>query len=245
MWNRRSFLVYVRVKLHGHKENNVNFTVFFAISVLTRLLLSFDTMLALMPGEWGRKLRTVVNTSHSALLCLTNLEPQEYVQANYSKKGKKESAKVVVKTIGISGGPAGEIEYYNNPQLCAEVHNASIIPLCVRFLTCLAGLAVAGLIFPGAVSLMGAVYGALLITVFYALLRPLADLIALPANLFLFGLAAPFTDALFVWWASAWIGGLSFTYMQGVAVALLVSAAFIPYSTWRQNRLRFFEVRGI
>ena len=107
----------------------------------------------------------------------------------------------------------------------------------LRLLGCLAALSLGGLLFPGAASLSGVLLGALLLTFFYLLIRPLLLTLALPLNLLLFGLLTPLADALLIRWAAAWVSGLTLSYWQCVTVALLISLAYYPYSLWKQHQL--------
>lgn len=56
---------------------------------------------------------------------------------------------------------------------------------------------------------VGALCAGLPLTVFYVLLRPVMQTIILPINALVWGLLTPLTDALLVWWASAWMPGFS------------------------------------
>jgi uncharacterized membrane protein YvlD (DUF360 family) len=102
---------------------------------------------------------------------------------------------------------------------------------------CLAALSLSNLIFPGSVNLFGLLMGTLLLTIFYVLLRPLLLTLALPFNLLLFGLVTPLADALLIRWAAAWVSGLTLTYWQCVAVALLISLAYYPYALWKRRQI--------
>jgi len=61
--------------------------------------------------------------------------------------------------------------------------------------------------------------------------------LALPFNLLLFGLVTPLADALLILWTTAWVSGLSLGYWQCVAVALIISLAYYPYSRFKQRQL--------
>lgn len=113
-----------------------------------------------------------------------------------------------------------------------------------RWLGTVAALALSALIFPGAADVGGVLLGSLMLTILYVLLRPLLLTLALPLNLLLAGLVTPFADALLIRWTAAWVGGLTLTYPQCVAVALLLSAAYWPYSTWKQRYLQIKAAGG-
>ncbi len=59
----------------------------------------------------------------------------------------------------------------------------------------------------------------------------------LPLNLVGLGLATPFADGLLVLWTSAWVGGIHFTYLEAVAVALMISLAYLPYAYAKEQRV--------
>nr|WP_122012182.1 phage holin family protein [Maliibacterium massiliense] len=107
-----------------------------------------------------------------------------------------------------------------------------------RVAGCALSLCAAGLLFPGISSLGGVLWGTLMLTLLYTLLRPAMQAIIAPLNLVVLGLLTPITDALFVWWTSAWVGGLALSYGQSIVVALLISLCFVPYSCWKQRLLR-------
>ena len=107
----------------------------------------------------------------------------------------------------------------------------------IRLAGCLAALSLSNLFFPNTAALSGVIFGALLLTLFYILIRPLLLTLALPFNLLLFGLVTPLADALLLRWAAAWIRGLSLTYWQCVTLALIISLAYWPYSQWKQQQL--------
>ena len=110
--------------------------------------------------------------------------------------------------------------------------------LLIRLLGCLAALGLASLLFPGAASLSGIILGALLLTVFYVLMRPLLLTLALPFNLLLLGLVTPLADALLIRWATAWVSGFTLTYWQCLPLTLIISLAYYPYSLWKQQQLK-------
>ena len=99
--------------------------------------------------------------------------------------------------------------------------------IAMRWLGCVAALAISSLLFPDAVTLPGVLVGASMLTALYVLLRPVLLIPALPFNLLLFGLVTPFIDALLIRWTAAWVSGLALTYWQCVATALLISAAYM------------------
>lgn len=76
-----------------------------------------------------------------------------------------------------------------------------------------------------------------LLCLLYLLVRPLMQLVILPFDLFLFGLVSLFADALLIRWAAAWTPGLSLSYPQALAAALVTGLCFWPYASARKNRL--------
>lgn len=109
--------------------------------------------------------------------------------------------------------------------------------IIVRFTCCALALWLGCLLFPQACSANGILAGSIMLTILYTILRPLLLAIILVFNLHLFGLLTPLADALFLLWTSAWVNGLSLSYWQSVAMALLVSAAYFPYSLYKERML--------
>ena len=109
--------------------------------------------------------------------------------------------------------------------------------IAMRLLGCLAALSFSALLFPGAATIPGVLLGTLMLTLLYLLIRPLLLTLALPFNLLLFGLVTPLADALLIRWTAAWVGGLTLGYWQCVALALIISLAYYPYSYWKQHQL--------
>jgi len=116
--------------------------------------------------------------------------------------------------------------------------------ISIRLLGCLAALSLSSLIFPGAANLSGVLLGTLMLTLLYMLIRPLLLTLALPFNLLLLGLVTPLADALLIRWTAAWISGLTLSYWQCVALALLISLAYYPYACLKQRRLQLAQQRG-
>ena len=79
-------------------------------------------------------------------------------------------------------------------------------------------------------------WGSLMLTVLYTLIRPFIQTLILPVNLFLGGLLTPLTDALLVSWTAACVHGLSLGYWDGVLVSLAIGAAYLPYARRRRGR---------
>lgn len=100
--------------------------------------------------------------------------------------------------------------------------------LFARLVGCVGAFALCGVLFPGACTLLGALWGGAFLTLLYALIRPLLQTLLLPLNLILFGIFTPLTDALLVLWACAWTPGTSLGYWQAVCAALLVSLFWLP-----------------
>ena len=110
--------------------------------------------------------------------------------------------------------------------------------IVLRFIGCLSALSLSALLFPGAADISGVLLGALLLTLLYVLIRPLLLTLALPFNLLLLSLATPLADALLIRWTAAWVGGLTLSYWQSVALALIISLAYYPYSLLKQRQLQ-------
>ena len=74
-------------------------------------------------------------------------------------------------------------------------------------------------------------WGSLMLTVLYTLIRPFIQTLILPLNIFLAGLLTPLTDALLVSWTAAWVHG----YWDGVLISLAIGAAYLPYARRRRG----------
>ena len=100
MWNRRSFLMRVRVKVKGARPR-VHFSVLAAIYVLHELLLSFDALLCLLPGKWGAYTRGSVDSAATVLCGIMNMAPQNIVHVDVEHH--KQSIQVDIGSVGIGG----------------------------------------------------------------------------------------------------------------------------------------------
>ena len=78
-------------------------------------------------------------------------------------------------------------------------------------------------------------WGSLMLTVLYTLIRPFIQTLILPLNVFWAGLLTPLTDALLVSWTAAWVHGLSLGYWDGVLISLAIGAAYLPYARRRRG----------
>lgn len=70
-------------------------------------------------------------------------------------------------------------------------------------------------------------WGSLMLTVLYTLIRPFIQTLILPLNVFL--------AALLVSWTAAWVHGLSLGYWDGVLISLAIGAAYLPYARRRRG----------
>lgn len=242
MWNKRSFLLKIRVKL---RDEGKRFGFFLLLSLLPlhHLLLSCDAAMGMLRGR-AQAAWLAMNAVHGALLGIMAIEPQEYAHIEVQDK-KRQNVYVDIRTLGlgftnveadtpsVAGGRA--------PGRTATGRRMADVPyglaFFARFIACGAALLLALPLFPGTGTVSAALWGSMLLTVFYTLVRPLLLTLLLPFNLFLVGLLTPLADALLVLWAGAWVNGLAFSYWQGVAVALLVSLLYMPYSYWKQKSL--------
>lgn len=111
-------------------------------------------------------------------------------------------------------------------------------PAIMRIVSCVIALSATALIFPGSCNFWGLLWGTVMLTILYILLRPLIQLVCFPFNAVLLGLVTPFVDALLVRWTVAWVGGLQLTYWQCLVTALLIGVAYYPYSAWKQRRVQ-------
>ena len=101
MWNKRSFLLMVRIRLRGVKPN-LNLLLPLAFFALRQWLLAFDGALALIPGKAGRQAQSAADTIHAMLLQLMCAKPQTIADVKVSNK--KQQVRVLVRTIGLRGG---------------------------------------------------------------------------------------------------------------------------------------------
>lgn len=232
MWSKRSFLLKIRVKVRGG-DTRFGFWLLISLLPLHHLLLACDTITSLLYGA-AEAARMVADTVHGVLLAILAVEPQEYAHIEVQDK-KMQNVYVDIRTLGF--GLEGGGFRFTRGAACPVRRIPYGCAFFARFFACLMALLLAAALFPEACLVSGAIWGSMLLTVFYALLRPLMQAVILPFNIFLCGLLTPITDALLVLWASAWGTGLSFTYWQSVAVALLVSALYLPFSYWKQRSL--------
>ena len=75
------------------------------------------------------------------------------------------------------------------------------------------------------------------LSLFYLVIKPIGQAMALPLNLALLNLPQFFVDALLVWWASAWTPQLALSYPESLLIAALATACFWPYDAARKRRL--------
>ena len=101
MWNRHSWLLYVRIRLRDGKKSQ-NLLLLLALFVPHQLLLAWGGLAALIPGAAGRRLRLGADTIHSMLLQLMYAQPQTMADIDLSQQ--KQRLRVVVRTVGAAGG---------------------------------------------------------------------------------------------------------------------------------------------
>lgn len=232
MWNKRSFLLKIRVKIRD-EGRRFGFGVLFSLLPLHHLLLSCDAAMGMLRGR-AQAAWLAMNTVHGALLGIMAIEPQEYAHIEVQDK-KRQNVYVDIRTLGFTlAGKQVDTLLGTGRRMRAVPYGLAFF---ARFIACGAALLLALPLFPGTGTVSAALWGSMLLTVFYTLVRPLMLTILLPFNLFLIGLLTPLADALLVLWAGAWVNGLAFSYWQGVAVALLVSVLYTPYSCWKQKSL--------
>lgn len=75
------------------------------------------------------------------------------------------------------------------------------------------------------------------LSLFYVVIKPLAQLIILPLDMFLFGLGSLALDALLVMWAAAWTPGVALSYPQSLCIAAMIAACYLPYAHMRKREL--------
>ena len=101
MWSKRSWLLYVRVRLRGFKPS-LNLLIPLALYVPHQWMLAWGGMLALIPGGLGRRVRAIGDTLHAMLLHMIYAPPQSIADVNISDN--KQHLHVVVRTMGFGGG---------------------------------------------------------------------------------------------------------------------------------------------
>ncbi len=101
MWIKRSWLLYVGVRLRGVRPR-FRLHLSISMSVLHQLLLSCDCLSRLLPGKAGYHARMSLDTAHTVLLGMMDTEPQNYVHVDVGDKEKH--VLVDVKTIGWKVG---------------------------------------------------------------------------------------------------------------------------------------------
>ena len=106
-----------------------------------------------------------------------------------------------------------------------------------RIISCAAGAATSLLILGMPAKVEWLFLISLYIFILYLVVRPLMLLIALPFNVFLFGVFTLFIDALLVWWAQAWTAGIEMGYLQSMLTATFIWVYYLPYSM-RRRRIR-------
>ncbi len=100
MWSRRSRLLGIRVRLRGRHRIRLCLTV--GLYVLLQTLLSFDALLSLLPGRFGRMIRSSMDTVQGVLLAMSDAEPQTFVHAEIEEE--KQQVYVDIKTTDWIGG---------------------------------------------------------------------------------------------------------------------------------------------
>jgi hypothetical protein len=98
---KRSWLLYVRIRLRGVKPA-LNLLIPLALFVPHQLMLAWDGLLALIPGEAGYRVRLGADTIHAMLLQLMYAEPQSIADVKISDN--KQRLRVLVRTVGFGGG---------------------------------------------------------------------------------------------------------------------------------------------
>lgn len=95
MWSKsRLLLVRVRVKKDGRP---IRFCTALGIYVLTGFLLSWEPLLAVLPGSFWEKARAAVTAALTLLWAIAGEEPQTYAQIDL--KEAEQDVFVEVKTL--------------------------------------------------------------------------------------------------------------------------------------------------
>ena len=100
-YKKRSFLLYIRIKLRGIRPS-LNLLLPVALFVPHQLMLAWAGLLSLIPGDFGRKIRLGADTIHGMLLLLMRAQPQKI--ADIDLRDKNQHVRVLVGTAGFCGG---------------------------------------------------------------------------------------------------------------------------------------------
>ena len=101
MWNNRSWLFLIKLKIKGEKPR-IRLNIPISILVMRQFLLSFDGVLVFCRGKMGKKIRNAVGVIHIILLSLLKAKPQNYVNIDVGDSQKQ--VLVCIKTVGWKVG---------------------------------------------------------------------------------------------------------------------------------------------
>lgn len=104
MSTKRSLFLSVRVRVQGMKPR-IRLRLPVAIFSLHHLLLSWDALLCLLPGQPGQIARAGTEAAHGVVLGLMSERPAHFVHVDVEEEGQR--VQVDVKTWGIGGGDKG------------------------------------------------------------------------------------------------------------------------------------------
>ncbi len=207
------------------RVKNFRFLLVLAGYSLTGLLLGVEPIIRLLPGAWGREARGWFYTALAALWALLGSGSETLAEVDVESP---KDGRVRVELFGI-GFPMGE----SGPR--AGKPAGPLAGVAARLAGCLGAFLLCRLLFPGSLSLRGVLFGGLLLTVLYLLIRPVLQAVLLPLNLLFFGVFTPLADALLVLWACAWAPGAALSYWPAVCCALLCSLFWLPYGAAKRR----------
>ena len=101
MWNKRSFLMLIKIRLRGMKPR-LHLCLLPALYVPYQLLLSTEALLQFVPLKYGAWLRLAVDTLEGFCCMLMWSEPQRLVDADIDYQSAR--IRVLIVTCGLKGG---------------------------------------------------------------------------------------------------------------------------------------------
>lgn len=100
MWNRKSRLLGLRVRLRGRHRIRLCLTV--GLYVILQMLLSFDALLSLLPGRFGKMVCNSMDGLQGIMLAMSDAEPQTFVHAEIEEENQQ--VYVDIRTADWIGG---------------------------------------------------------------------------------------------------------------------------------------------
>ncbi|MDL2217550.1 phage holin family protein [Christensenellaceae bacterium OttesenSCG-928-M15] len=217
MWNRRSFLLLIRARVRTKNAKKYRFCLALALFPFELFLLSLDALVGLIPGRAGEIVNGALAVVHGMLLSIMGGEPQTFVSVDMEHESEKYLVRV--RTAGLTGDTPEYKDRFNMPYG---------LGFAGRLISLMLGLSIAAWLFrfaPGAI-----VPAALVSLLFYVLIRPIFLAIALPFNMFLFGLVTLFVDALMVKWSLGFFSPIGMDYWACMLASVIIGICYAPFA---------------